>query len=123
MGGTAHCGLSPPTSIIYQENAPRSDGGLFSIEIPSSQIALVFVKLTKKNYIYLSEKVPVPQCILRSEDESQFFSPYGSRGSTSGHHPGQTSAFIHSAILLAAFESVVLIFCQVYSTWRFSSVF
>lgn len=45
-------GLEPPRSIINKENAStnlskgQSDGGLFSVEIPSSQLTLAYVKLT-----------------------------------------------------------------------------
>ena len=42
-GGDAHSGLSPPTSIVNQENAPptptptgidQCGGGIFSVEVP-----------------------------------------------------------------------------------------
>lgn len=55
MGGTAHRGLGPPTSIINEENAlltdlppGQSEGGVFSID-SSSQMTSVCVKLTKTN--------------------------------------------------------------------------
>lgn len=51
---TAYSGLSPPTLITNQENSPhmptdQSDGsgGDSSIEVPSSQVTLAGVKLTK----------------------------------------------------------------------------
>lgn len=46
-------GLGSPTSIINEENAPKElptgqpDGDIFSIEAPSSQMILAYVKLTK----------------------------------------------------------------------------
>lgn len=51
--GTTHSGLCPPTSIINQENGlpGYSDGSIFSINVPSSQMTLVCVKLTKSNQL------------------------------------------------------------------------
>lgn len=52
---STHSGLSNPISITNQENAPQyahrhSDWCNFSIELPSTQVTLVFVKLTKTIY-------------------------------------------------------------------------
>jgi hypothetical protein len=51
----AHRWLDSPISIINQENTPKdlfigqADGGIFSIEVPSSQKTLAFVKLTNND--------------------------------------------------------------------------
>ena len=53
--GTAHSGLSPPTPIINQEKGSpamptgQSDGGMFSVEVLSSQMTMACVELTKTN--------------------------------------------------------------------------
>lgn len=52
---TTHIGLGPPTLISNPENIPihlptnQSDGGFFSIKLPSSQMTIVCVKLIKTN--------------------------------------------------------------------------
>lgn len=52
-GSTGHSFLSPPASIVSLENVPHIcpqvnfGGGIFSIEVPSSQMRLTCIKLTK----------------------------------------------------------------------------
>lgn len=54
-GGAAHSGLGPSTSVIYQEkNASQACVlgnlmGIFSTEVPSSQMILVYTKQNKVN--------------------------------------------------------------------------
>lgn len=51
--GTTHRGLGPPAPIINKENAPagmptgQSDEGIFSTDVPASQINLTCVKSTE----------------------------------------------------------------------------
>lgn len=52
-GGSAHSGLGPPTSSFNHENtlaelpAGPPDEGVFSVEVPSVQMILACLKLTK----------------------------------------------------------------------------
>lgn len=56
-GSATHRGQGPPTPFVNQENASQAtclqgqlDGSRFSLEVPSSQITLASVKLTKTNH-------------------------------------------------------------------------
>lgn len=55
--GSAHKRLGPFLSIISQNHVPqtclqtKSNGDIFSVEGPSSQMTLAYVELTKKTYL------------------------------------------------------------------------
>lgn len=64
QGGTAHSSLGPPTSIMNQETVPTDlppglpNGGTVSVKVPSSQIILVYVRLTKTGVSWMSLEGP-----------------------------------------------------------------
>ena len=69
----AHRWLDSPISIINQENTPKdlfigqADGGIFSIEVPSSRQTVVCDRLTKKHLAQMSHLgilIPFINCFL-----------------------------------------------------------